>query len=304
MLRGWKRSPIDPSSEVTLVSTTTIVHVSDLHFGWPVDLDQVAALRQSIPALEPDAIAVSGDITQRARHGEFQRASVFLDSMRAIAPTLVVPGNHDVQWWQSPFGICGQRVKYTKYRQYIDEDLTPVVRIPGAVLAGALSAYGFSVGALTWNPNDVTVKGHLPEMETDRVGRIFAEADPSDARIVVLHHNVLRGQLSQRMGLAHWRSVQTRLVKTGADVVLCGHDHQEGVGQIDGVLPVSTVGTHTSRSRGKRPTVWNVIRIDAQAVSIQHMRWDAYAGKFHNSDTHSFARPAKRMEQAGVESSA
>jgi hypothetical protein len=34
------------------------------------------------------------------------------------------------------------------------------------------------------------------------------------------------------------------------------------------------------------------------------MRWDAYAGKFHKSDTHSFARPAKRMEQAGVESSA
>ena len=104
------------------------------------------------------------------------------------------------------------------------------------------------------------------------------------------------------MGLAHWRSAQTRLVQTGADVVLCGHDHQEGVGQLEGVLPVSTVGTHTSRSRGQRPTVWNVIRIDDQAVSIQHMRWDAYSGKFHNSDTHTFARPASRVEQSGVPS--
>ncbi len=283
------------------MNTTTIVHLSDVHFGWPVDLEQVAALEQSIPALEPDAIAVSGDLTQRARHGELQRAQVFIETLDTFAPTLVVPGNHDVQWWQSPFGIRGQQVKYTKYRKYIDEDLTPVVRIPGAVLAGTLSAYGLSVGALTWNPNDVTVKGHLPKSETDRVERIFAESGPSDVRIVVLHHNVLRGQLSQRMGMAHWRSAQTRLRKTGADVVLCGHDHQEGVGQIDGVLPVSTVGTHTSRSRGKRPTVWNVIRIDGQSISIQHMRWDAYSGKFHHSDTHTFARPVARMEQAGVQ---
>jgi 3',5'-cyclic AMP phosphodiesterase CpdA len=264
--------------------------VSDPHFGWPCDLDQIDALVDMAPGLEPDAIAVSGDLTQRARHGEYQRALVFIDQLKAVAPTLVVPGNHDVQWWQSPFGVRGQRVKYAKYRQYIDTDLTPVVTAAGVVLAGALSAYGFSVGALTWNPNDVTVKGHLPKPETDRLARIFKEADPADARVAVLHHNVLRGQLSQRMGLAHWRSAQTRLRNSGADVILCGHDHQEGVGQIDGVVPVSTVGTHSSRSRGKRPSVFNVIRIDPQAVHIQHMRWDRSASKFRASDSHSFAR--------------
>lgn len=283
------------------MSTLTIVHVSDIHFGWPCDLDQIAALRDLVPELEPDAIAISGDLTQRARHGEFQRALVFVDRMRAVAPTLVVPGNHDVQWWQSPFGIRGQERKYRKYRRYFGEDLTPVIRIPGMILAGALSAYGFSLGALTWNPNDITVKGHLPKSETDRLARVFAEAEPEAVRVAVLHHNVLRGQLSERMGLAHWRSAQRRLLATGADVVLCGHDHQESVGQIDGVLPVSTVGTHSSRSRGKRPSVFNVIRVDDQAVSIQHMRWDSYASKFHASDLHSFAR-RNRVVAAGVQS--
>jgi len=280
--------------------TTTIIHVSDIHFGWPCDLEQVAELVRMAPELEPDAIAISGDLTQRARHGEFQRALVFVDQMKAIAPTLVVPGNHDVQWWQSPFGVRGQRVKFAKYRQYIDEILTPVIHIPGAVLAGALTAYGFSVGALTWNPNDVTVKGHLPKSETDRIERIFSEAAPDDARIVVLHHNVLRGELSQRMGLAHWRSAQTRLRRTGADVVMCGHDHQEGIGQIDGVLPVSTVGTHSSRSRGKRPSVFNVIRIDDQAVHIQHMRWERDRSTFRASDQHSFVRPTQVNRGAGA----
>ena len=280
--------------------TTTIIHVSDVHFGWPCDLEQVAELVRVAPELNPDAIAISGDLTQRARHGEFQRAVVFVDRMKAIAPTLVVPGNHDVQWWQSPFGVRGQQAKFAKYRQYIDEDLTPVVRVPGAILAGALTAYGFSVGALTWNPNDITVKGHLPKSETDRVARIFADADPRDARIVALHHNVLRGQLSQRMGLAHWRSAQTRLRSTGADVILCGHDHQEGIGQIDGVLPVSTVGTHSSRSRGRRPSVFNVIRIDDHAVHIQHMRWEHDRSTFRASDQHSFVRPTQPGRATGV----
>ncbi len=284
--------------------TKTIIHVSDIHFGWPCDLEQVAALVRVAPELEPDAIAVSGDLTQRARHGEFQRALVFLDQMKAIAPTLVVPGNHDVQWWQSPFGIRGQRVKFTKYREYVDEDLTPVIHVPGAVLAGALTAYGFSFGALTLNPNDVTVKGHLPKIETDRLQKIFSEAPPEDARIVVLHHNVLRGQLSQRMGLAHWRSAQTRLIHTGADVVLCGHDHQEGIGQIDGVLPVSTVGTHSSRSRGKRPSVFNMIRIDDEAVHIQHMRWERDRSTFRASDQHSFVRLTQAERGTGVASPA
>jgi len=286
------------------VSSVTIMHVSDPHFGWPCDLEQIDALVALAPELEPDTIVLSGDLTQRARHGEFQRARVFIDQLNAVAPTLVVPGNHDVQWWQSPFGIRGQRVKYVKYRQYIDTDLTPVVTAPGVVVAGALSAYGFSVGALTWNPNDVTVKGHLPKRETDRLTRIFREADPADARVAVLHHNVLRGQLSQRMGLAHWRSAQTRLRDTGADVVLCGHDHQEGVGQIDGVVPVSTVGTHSSRSRGKRPSVFNVIRIDGQAVHIQHMRWDRSAGRFRASDSHSFARVVSAEREQAIAGSA
>jgi predicted MPP superfamily phosphohydrolase len=172
--------------------TTTIIHVSDIHFGWPCDLEQVAELVRLAPELEPDAIAISGDLTQRARHGEFQRARVFIDRLNAVAPTLVVPGNHDVQWWQSPFGIRGQRVKFSKYRQYIDEDLTPVVHIPGAVLAGALTAYGFSFGALTWNPNDRNATRGRPHRGTapQRAPRSAVPADGTSS-------------LAQRPGPAH-----------------------------------------------------------------------------------------------------
>lgn len=278
----------------------TLVHLSDLHFGGHADLLQIEALEEFLPAVAPDAIVVSGDVSQRARHGEFQRARAFIRGAGRIAPTLVVPGNHDVQWWASPFGIRGQRRKFAKYRLYMGEDLTPVLTVPGAVIAGALSAHGLAFGSLTWNLRDLTVKGHLPRSETDRVRQIFDGAPPDAARVLVLHHNVLPGEISRRMGLAHWKDAQRRIEGLGADVVLCGHDHQEGAGQLHGRLAISSSGTHSTRMRGGRPSVFNLVRIDHQAVHIQHYRWEAGSTRFVPADTASFARLGSRHAVVSV----
>jgi 3',5'-cyclic AMP phosphodiesterase CpdA len=234
-------------------------------------------------------MVVSGDLSQRARHGEFQAAHAFVNRLRPHAPVLIVPGNHDIEWWKSPLGLLGERRKYRKYSRYFG-DLTPVMEIPGAVLAGALSSYGVALGSLTWNIRDVAVKGHLPKSETDRVAGIFANGPPGAARVLVFHHNVLPGAVSRRMGLARWRSAHRRLLATGADVVLCGHDHQEGAGQVDGTLAVSTSGTHSHRSRGGRPSVFNLVSVEPGAVHIQHFRWEPATREFQRSDAFSFAR--------------
>lgn len=267
----------------------TIVHLSDLHFGGYADLKQIEALDNFLPTLNPTAVVVSGDLTQRARHGEFQAAHLFIERVRLFSPPIVVPGNHDIEWWKSPLGLLGERRKYAKYNRYFDH-LRPVLEVPGAVIAGALSSYGVAFGSLTWRLRDLAVKGHLPRSETDRVQKVFAAAPPAAARVLAFHHNVLAGGLSRRMGLARWRTVHRRLLATGADVILCGHDHQEGAGQIQGALAVSTSGTHSLRVRGGRPSVFNLVRIDPQAVHIQHFRWESGDRRFLASDTYSFAR--------------
>jgi 3',5'-cyclic AMP phosphodiesterase CpdA len=272
------------------VTDVSLVHLSDLHFGGHADLVQVEALEALVPTLGANAIVVSGDLTQRARHGELQRALVFVQRLREHSPTLVIPGNHDIEWWKSPLGLRGTRVKYRKYLQYFG-DLRPVLEIPGAIIVGALSSYGVAVGSLTWNLRDVAVKGHLPRSETNRVRALFARAPAEAARVLVIHHNILPGALSRRMGLAWWRSAQRRLVQTGVDLVLCGHDHQEGAGQVDSVA-VSTAGTHSFRSRRGRPSVFNVVRIEPFVVHVQHYRWEAAERRFQESDRFSFARRA------------
>ena len=152
---------------------------------------------------------------------------------------------------------------------------------------------------------DIAVKGHLPKREVLRVQRLFAGTDPALARVLVAHHNVLRGEISQRMGLAHWRRAQQRIIESGADVVLCGHDHQEGADVLGGKVVVSTAGTLSTRSRGTRPSCFNFVTIEPTAVHITFFRWEGERGRFRASDTFAFGRGqghAERRDAAPVTS--
>src|SRR5256885_9312713 len=115
-----------------------------------------------------------------------------------------------------------------------------------------------SWGSLTARLRDVAVKGHLPKREMQRVEAIFAQAEPGLPRVLVIHHNLLRGQISGRMGLARWRQAQRRIVAAGTEVVLCGHDHEEGAELLDGRVTVSTAGTPSTRARRGGPAAFKL----------------------------------------------
>jgi len=263
------------------VSPVTLVQLSDLHFGRDVDLAQIRALRALVPELTPTAVVLAGDLTQRARYGELQAALAFADDLRALAPTLVIPGNHDVQWWASPLGLFGSRPRYRKYRKVFGEDLTPALELPGVVLASALTSHGVAFGSLTWKFwRDSAVKGHLPVVELDRAVARLARSPAGALKVLVMHHNLLRGQISRRMGLAHWRRTQAAVAAADVDLVLCGHDHQQAAARLADRVVVSTSSTHTGRTRGKHPSAFNVVTADRETISVVHYTWDRGAARF------------------------
>ncbi len=74
-----------------------ILHFSDIHFGGAHAPGRAEAILAEVDRSRPDVVAVSGDLTQRARTFQFRQAREFLD--RISAPLVVVPGNHDVPLW-------------------------------------------------------------------------------------------------------------------------------------------------------------------------------------------------------------
>jgi 3',5'-cyclic AMP phosphodiesterase CpdA len=273
--------------------TVQLLHLSDLHFGGLADLDKIEGLEQMLPDLRPDAVVVTGDLSQRARHGEFQRARALVQAAARTAPVLVIPGNHDVAWWTRPLIPFAREPLYAKYARYFGADLAPRLALPGAIIAGALTSHGVAWGSLTLRMRDLAVKGHLPKPEIARVHGLFEAAPREQARVLVVHHNVLRGDISKRMGLARWRQAQRRILASGAEVVLCGHDHQEGAELLGGRVVVSTAGTLCRRTRGGRPSSFNFVTIEPTAVHITFFRWDAESRRFRASDTCAFARAGK-----------
>src|SRR5512134_1592806 len=103
-----------------------------------------------------DVVAISGDLSQRAHAGEFQRAKAFIRDAQRVSKTIVVPGNHDVIWWKAPLGLGDNDRLYESYRTYISADLEPVLRVPGATFVGLNTAHGVTRHTLTWRLRDIS----------------------------------------------------------------------------------------------------------------------------------------------------
>jgi len=266
-----------------------IIHVSDPHFGDEADLRKIAAVENLVPDLEPDVVVISGDFTLRARHGEYQAARMFVCELERTAPVYVIPGNHDVQWWWRPLIPFSPAVKYAKFREYFGPALTPTLDLTEGIVAGALTSHGITWRSLTPHLRDIAVKGFLPRQEMRRVADVFDRARPEQARVLVMHHNVLQGEVSQRMGLAHWKRAHRHIVESGADVVLCGHDHEHHIDVLDGVV-ISCAGTISARSQEGQPSAFHRVCIDDDAIQLELYAWAPQIRSFKRTDMSVFTR--------------
>lgn len=275
------------------MTVTTLFHCSDLHFGHPAVPEQYEAIEALIQERKYDVIAISGDVTQRSRAGEFQRAREFIKKAERVSQVIVVPGNHDVSWWLSPLGFGDDSKMYEKYRMYINPDLEPVLRIAGATFVGLNTSQGVNRHTLTWNVRDISIIGHLERAQIARAHKEFDASRAGDARIIVMHHNPVKGELSQRHGLKNTQRILGMFAEMGVDLVLCGHDHQEAVHFIEhtkrGTI-ISTAGTMSNRSRGGRPSSVNSIRITDSTIEVSTMLWQVEARNFVAGPVKCFAR--------------
>ena len=270
-----------------------LLHVSDLHFGHPSVPAQIEAL-EAIIAREPfDAIVISGDLTQRQRRHEYSRARRFLLYARDRAPVLTVPGNHDVSWWLAPFGVGSRKEMYRRYRRFVSTELEPTLHLPGLMIVGLNSAQGLQAFTVTTRLRDLSVVGVLLPEQWERAHAAFAGAEAGDLKVLVMHHNLLRGRLSQRWGLVNRARGIEQAAVTGADVVLCGHDHEERVEQVSAAghrFVVSTANTLSDRMRGGLPSALNVIDADATQVRVGLWQWNPELSTFSLERTGCFAR--------------
>jgi len=243
----------------------TVIHLSDLHFG-RVDERLLDPLIKTISEIKPDLIAVSGDLTQRARSHQFLEARAFLDALPQ--PQIVVPGNHDIPL----HNVFARFMRpLDKYRRYITDDLQPIYADEEMVVVGVSTARSLTIKGGRINREQMAfVREKLCSFEDDLV------------KILVTHHPFdLPEGYSERDLVGRARMAMAGLAECGADLFLAGHLHVTYSGQtakrynIQGHSAlVVQAGTATStRGRGETNS-FNVIRLDHPNISVERLSWD------------------------------
>lgn len=242
---------------------TVLLQVSDTHFGTERPV-AIAALERLNAELRPDLLLVTGDITQRARQVEFDKARAFFDRLAAPA-RLVIPGNHDIPLYAL---LARAIAPYARFS-----------RAFGRALEGEFESDDLLVIALNTTRRWRHVNGEVSAAQVARVCARLARAKPEQLRLIAVHqpvavsqredlHNLLRG---------HGPAVH-RWAEAGADAVLGGHIHLPFVLPLHGLWPdlphpmwAVQAGTALShRLRGGISNSVNVIRTAPRVVE----RWD------------------------------
>ncbi|HXG53046.1 MAG TPA: metallophosphoesterase [candidate division Zixibacteria bacterium] len=187
-----------------------IFQVSDTHFGTEQP-HVVEALVRLARERRPDAVVMSGDITQRARRRQFQAALAFVERLAAPA-TLVLPGNHDIPL----FNLAARLFRpYGNYCRAFGSDLEPVLESPDFLV----------VGVNTTRPRRHKI-GEVSAAQIARVAERLRAAKDEQLRIVVTHQPVHVIQPADEKSLLRGSERAVRAwADAGAELVMGGHIH-------------------------------------------------------------------------------
>lgn len=236
----------------------TLFHISDLHFG----LEDTAALEwvsKAIAAEHPAAVAVTGDLTMRARHPEFRAACRWISAL--AAPVTVEPGNHDMPYFNLLERFVAPYRRFRAIKTLIERelDLGDIRVVPLKTVTRAQWRFPWVDGWVT----DRALRRTLGQID----------ALPRGTRVIVTAHHPLpeRSPDGRRRLTINGTRTMAELARRGVLAVLTGHVHDPFDLVADtphGPLRMIGAGTLSHRIRSTPPS-FNELTVTGRDVRVR-----------------------------------
>jgi 3',5'-cyclic AMP phosphodiesterase CpdA len=253
--------------------TARVLHVSDLHVGKREAAVPYEALRELADTLAPDLLLATGDLANRGRRDQLERAGARL---RALGlPVLAVPGNHDI-----PYSVPARFTKTLVEWERVFGTPEPVHESEGLLAVGLSSVR-------PWRQQG----GALSAAALDRAAARLRTARPGSLRLVALHHHLATPpwRAAHKRPLHRRDHVLASLAEAGAELIAGGHVHQASVAELRefrvsergraGSLVLATapgLGRPRPRRLGEAQGL-NVYESDDDSLTTTTLAWDGEA---------------------------
>lgn len=236
---------------------TRLFHISDIHFGLE-DRRALDWVAQCISREKPDAVAITGDLTMRARHREFSAACHWIKVLDV--PVTVEVGNHDLPYFNLIERFIDPYRRFRSIKGVLERELP----IPGAKIV-PLKTTARAQLRLNWS------KGTVGKAA---LGQTLAAIDalPHGTRAIVACHHPLveagtRGKALTRGG----NHALAELARRNVLAVLSGHVHDA----FDLIHPTANgpvrmigAGTLSQRVRSTPPS-FNELTLDGDNITVR-----------------------------------
>jgi 3',5'-cyclic AMP phosphodiesterase CpdA len=226
-----------------------IIQVSDIHFGEKTfSKDLKNNLLKQVTNENPDLIIVSGDLTTEGYAHEYNDATSFLEELRSISETHVIPGNHDAR----NVGLLHFE-KQIGERKFLHLD----------------KSGGFAIAGLDSSEPDI----NDGQIGVDQLEWLKKELDkiPDDmCKIVTFHHHLLPIPQTgrERNILLDSGDLLRVFIDYGVDFVLNGHKHVPNVWMIEKMVTLNSGTATTRKLRGHTYPSYNELLIDDCGIFV------------------------------------
>ncbi|MGV2494715.1 metallophosphoesterase family protein [Pelagerythrobacter aerophilus] len=237
--------------------TTLLFHLSDIHFGLE-DNRALDWVKQEIAEQSPDAVAITGDLTMRARTREFDAACHWIQSLDV--PVTVEVGNHDLPY----FNLVERFFQPYRRIRGIEDRIEREIDLPGLAIVPLKTAVR-AQPRFNWSKGWVSRRA---------LRKCLAAIDalPEGVQALVACHHPLREVGTAGTALTHGGSnALAELARRPVLAVLSGHVHDAFdivENTPNGPVRMIGAGTLSKRTRSTPPS-FNELTWDGAAVHVR-----------------------------------